>query len=437
MSKIIINNLGPVKSFEQDVDDRLLLLIGEQASGKSTVAKMIFYCKSISEELKKFLADANNLIEISNGSSVYTNFKKRLRTKFLEYFGTTKHMDYFSVQYYFDEKEYVTIRLNNGYADIIFSNKLKEQCKALIETFRDYYLKQENMSSSQMLDFKLWSDQRNVFVKMIDYEVNKIFRQDYTSIFVPAGRSMLSTNSEFFHTLTPNKYDILMNDFIERITILQKQYSQRMIDIVEDRKKLSSQNIDFKSVYKAMSLIKQILKGEYMNDKTGERIYYEDDRFVKLVQASSGQQEALWIVLLLFSVILDHQKIYLVIEEPEAHLFPTAQKQMLELITLMINVTGSSVILTTHSPYVLTAENLLMYSSHVEKESDSENDIVASDLRLPQSLVSAYLLKGHEAIDIMDRENNMIDASRIDTVSEELNTAVDRLVEQEMKNELR
>ena len=31
----------------------------------------------------------------------------------------------------------------------------------------------------------------------------------------------------------------------------------------------------------------------------------------------------------------------MVIEEPEAHLFPTAQKEMLELIILMINATSS------------------------------------------------------------------------------------------------
>ena len=56
---------------------------------------------------------------------------------------------------------------------------------------------------------------------------------------------MLATNSDFFHTLTPNKYDILMNEFIERITILQKQYSQKLEDIITDRKKTSLAEIDF------------------------------------------------------------------------------------------------------------------------------------------------------------------------------------------------
>ena len=124
------------------------------------------------------------------------------------------------------------------------------------------------------------------------------------------------------------------------------------------------------------------------------------------------------------------------IEEPEAHLFPTAQKEVLELISLMINATRSSVIITTHSPYILTAENLLMYSSYVEKTGESEGCVVASSFRLPNQEVSAYLLKNHEVINIMDRENHMIDASQIDVVSSELNIAIDKLVEMELKNGL-
>ena len=45
MSKILIENLGPVEHFEEDVDDKLLILIGEQASGKSTIAKAVFFCR--------------------------------------------------------------------------------------------------------------------------------------------------------------------------------------------------------------------------------------------------------------------------------------------------------------------------------------------------------------------------------------------------------
>jgi len=434
MSNILIKNLGPIGYFEKQVDDRLMILIGEQASGKSTIAKTVFFCKSISEELKKFLMDSTNLINKTNGTSLLTNFRKKLRIKFMEYFGTTKHMEPFLIKYTFDNNEDISIELENGYANISFSQLIQQQCRRLLSEIKKYYEKQETSTFIQNIDLNLWAVQRDELAKMIDVEVNKIFGQSYTSIFIPAGRSMLSTNSEFFHTLTPNKYDILMNEFIERIMILQKQYSQKIEDIVRDKKKMSSENIDFQSVSIATKLVKSILKGEYVNDKNGEKIYYSENKFVKLIQASSGQQEALWIVLLIFSVILNQQKVYLVIEEPEAHLFPTAQKEILELITLMINSTGSSVIIATHSPYILTAENLLMYSSYVEKKRETETDVVPSSFRLSNQDVSAYLLGNHKVTDIMDRENCMIDVSRIDMVSEELNVAIDKLMELEIKN---
>lgn len=434
MSKILIQNLGPIKNFEHTVDDHLMILIGEQASGKSTIAKTVFFCKGISEEFKKFLMDSDNLYTDGKRVALFTNFRKKLRTRFVEYFGTTKHMDSFRIRYTFDNDEEMNITLKNGYADISFSERLKKQCSDLLKEVKEYYQTQETSTSSGSVDLNLWATQRDGFAKKLDAEVNKIFGQPYTSIFIPAGRSMLATNSEFFHTFTPNKYDILMNDFIERIRILQKQYSQKMEDLVNDKKKMSLENIDFQAVHQAMGLVRDILKGEYVNEKNGEKIYYEEHKFVKLIQASSGQQEALWIVMMIFSIVLNQQKVFLVIEEPESHLFPTAQKKVLELITLMINATGSHVVITTHSPYVLTAENLLMYSAHVEGMGCKGEQVVSVAYRLPIQNVSAYLLRNHEAVDIVDRENCMIDASKIDAVSEELNVAIDRLLEMESRN---
>lgn len=434
MSRILIKHLGPIELFEQDVNEKLMILIGEQASGKSTIAKAIFFCKSISDEFKQYVINQDNVIPM-NHQTPYIGFMKVLRTKFVEFFGTTKHMTPFCIQYEFDNGESVSIKWKAGYANVSFSQKLRSECEQLINKLADYF---ENLNLPNNflsgIDFALWSSQKESLNKMIDQEVSSIFGQEDTFIFVPAGRSLLSTNSEFFHISTPNKYDVIMNDFIERIRALQNQYSQKLEDIIEDKKKFSSENINFASVKKATNLVRKILKGDYVNDKFGEKIYYSDDKFVKLIQASSGQQESLWIVLLIFSIILNNQKVYMVIEEPEAHLFPTAQKEILELIILMINATSSQVIITTHSPYILTSANLLMYSSYVEGENKKVDDIIDFDYRINVNNVSAYMLNNHVAIDIMDREANMIEAEKIDGISEIINSTLDRLLQMEEKN---
>ena len=139
MSRILIENFGPIEYFEEQVDDKLMILIGEQASGKSTIAKTVFFCKSISEELKKFLMDSNNLENGNNGTSLFTSFKKKLRTKFMEYFGTTKHMDSFLIRYTFDGEESVSIKLQKGYANIVFSQMIQEKCVNLLNNIAKLY----------------------------------------------------------------------------------------------------------------------------------------------------------------------------------------------------------------------------------------------------------------------------------------------------------
>lgn len=56
MQKIIINNLGPVKHCELEIND-FTVFTGPQASGKSTIAKSVFFFKNIKnilfEQVKK------------------------------------------------------------------------------------------------------------------------------------------------------------------------------------------------------------------------------------------------------------------------------------------------------------------------------------------------------------------------------------------------
>ena len=101
------------------------------------------------------------------------------------------------------------------------------------------------------------------------------------------------------------------------------------------------------------------MKADYVNDSDGEKIYFDEHHWVKLMYGSSGQQEALWILMLTLIIILENRRAFVVIEEPEAHLFPIAQKDMISLIALMVNATDSQVIITTHSPYILTSLSLI------------------------------------------------------------------------------
>lgn len=113
---------------------------------------------------------------------------------------------------------------------------------------------------------------------------------------------------------------------------------------------------------KIKPLVEKILCGQYFDEKGEDFLKTLDGRKISISICSSGQQETLPLVVILSTVpflqtIGRGQTIY--IEEPEAHIFPTAQKHIVELIATVFNSKsdGLQFFITTHSPYILTATN--------------------------------------------------------------------------------
>lgn len=132
----------------------------------------------------------------------------------------------------------------------------------------------------------------------------------------------------------------------------------------------------------------------------------------------------------------------MIIEEPEAHLFPIAQKDVVELISLMVNTTNSKVILTTHSPYILTSLNILLYSGRIENQvSKSGKAVISKNMRISYQDFEAYKICGkdsraNELISLMDEESHLIDTEYIDEVSNITNRELDHLISMEIENDL-
>ena len=156
-----------------------------------------------------------------------------------------------------------------------------------------------------------------------------------------------------------------------------------------------------------------------MDAQDEERLYYSDTEYMKLSLSSSGQQEAVWILQLIFSLMLNNTRATLVIEEPEAHLFPEAQMYMVWLMALFANQEGNRLIVTTHSPYILTSLNNLLYAEQVGKvaERESVEKIIPSSYWLDFDRLSVNLIGEGEISSILDRSIKQIKAEMIDSVS--------------------
>lgn len=127
---------------------------------------------------------------------------------------------------------------------------------------------------------------------------------------------------------------------------MKPYFSVSLEQLISDQKELTDKKMNMEALQLAITLIKKILKGEYRNIDGEERLQVSKDRYVKINFASSGQQEAVWILNVLFYYLLQGKRTYFIVEEPESHLYPDAQKLITEFIALVKNM-GNQVMLTT------------------------------------------------------------------------------------------
>lgn len=80
MQKICIRNNGPVKNFEMEVE-KFNLLIGEQATGKSTIAKSVYYFKTIKTKIIDYLTQVYDLNSYNSVSQEKVWFDKAIKSE--------------------------------------------------------------------------------------------------------------------------------------------------------------------------------------------------------------------------------------------------------------------------------------------------------------------------------------------------------------------
>ncbi len=440
MQKLIIKDFGPIRKLDLDIKD-LSLFIGEQATGKSTIAKLIYFFKKIvKDELIAYLYAFREVPEDKKNHWIGFQFRRDVRFAFLKVFNNTN--DFFTIDYNFKEKRWLHIEHSSerpipvsiyyteerfiGQENDINNFELWDEferiCKQIYK-YRNKYLRGE----MGVTEFEK-EEKRGKIIKAIN-----IFFGDNNGtelIYIPASRSLFTVFSE---RLPSKGWDVPTEDFWKKITDLKPLFRQSFSEIIEQKKLRGNGMATDRVLDLAISKIKEILKGEYRLDKDGEKIYFDKKEYVKISSASSGQQEALWILMQLFILILNKEKVFLIIEEPEAHLFPKAQKSLVELIALLFNEKNSQVFITTHSPYILTAFNNLIYAGNIGQKQGEVDKVISEMLWIEAKNVGAFKLKNGLAEDLIDAETNLIKVEEIDTVSQNINQDFDALLNIELQ----
>lgn len=407
MEKLTVKNFGGIK--EEEFEFRAInILIGPQASGKSVTVKLMYFFKNFFDEIFKSVQDQVDKRKLDS----------RQKEKFYNYFPRDSWgKGAFKLKYSIGEDFISMERKGELSVDFKYSQAISlalGNCKRLFKK-----LKNEGGLRLPNLFYQR-QNVREEYLKVVSSKFSKV--AGFDQFFVPAGRSFFSNlQSSIFSFLSENRS---LDPFLVEFGAYY-----------EDVKELSRLKVDkpIKSHLMYERIISEILNGVYSREKNKDFLVHPDSRKVNLAHASSGQQETLPLLLVLRSMAglgpvfyspFDGSTLY--IEEPEAHLFPTAQKRVVQLMARTFNSrpNGFQYFITTHSPYILSSFNNLIEAGAIRKG----NPNLAKDLEkiVPEAEqldiddFAAYSLYGGKKTNIIDQETGLIGENLLDAVSNDI-----------------
>jgi hypothetical protein len=426
MEKIQISNFAGLRDVELEVS-RVTGLIGPEASGKSIIARLLYFFR----EMASLLPQA---VMLGRESGQYN---AECRERFQRYFpiGSGGAAD-------FDITYTNTNTTGSEHVRVKFCGMPAARQDALSLEWSEFYpramerlkrRRDELFGSLEEGDEYAAKEARTKLIKEYDGQAREVLGpwSSYEQMFIPAGRAFFSqVQASIFTTLHGGESpDPFLAAFGSLLELTKPRLDEEgFYDLVKPDA--------FQAIRPS---IKEILHAELGRAKGQEFLQFGDGRRVKLAQVSSGQQEALPIVRLLALIFStsNWRGRALYIEEPEPHLFPSTQKQIVELIGSVFRARKDELclVVTTHSPYILTSFNNLLQAGKLWKDLIPKGD-TRTAWQLSRTIrgsfdpgeVCFYALEEGRARPIMDPGTGLIDASYIDQVSNDIAIEFDQLL---------
>lgn len=424
MAKMEIHNLGPIKECTMEIDN-FTVLTGVQASGKSTIAKSVYFCRTIKDDIYEVILKRALL---KNGGEVIPDVTSTLRNKFLQLFGSSGSMSSdMKLRYEYAGDTYMEVTL-----------KLQNEAEYLAPAFVWFEF---SRNINDLLAEQ--EEKRNINAVDLKNRITELFHDAQECIFIPAGRSLItlltSQLNYMFATMDDEQkrsIDFCTQKYIERILKIRPLFTEGTDGLIAQRKDINipGVEIDMPLIKEMLFLIEKVLRGKYKYSDNEERLYLDESHFIKINYTSSGQQETVWIFNILLHLVLYNRKAFIILEEPESHLYPQAQKDVVELLTLVYNQ-SNSIFLTTHSPYILGALNNLIYANYLAQKPGLKRqvcDVIGERYHVKNDYNAYYLQDGKMQSCIEDEaEGGLIVNEVIDGASVEINELYEKLFDLE------
>lgn len=383
--RLTIRNFGPIKSMDLDLG-KMTVLIGDQATGKSTVAKVLSICRYFSYIVTNEFNIDSQIFEKALADWGLKDFENK--NTYIEYSNSDYNLIFKSNNITIDDFDDTNI--------VPFLTPESKRFKNLIKSYNELKPKKKG----KLGIYPDWHIPHSFLTTDVKSVMNNPF-------YFPTERGLQS-----FMSIGKSGVENINDRLFEQLAAINNISSNF-------KRNISIDHLGVEYKYESNQAL--------FKDKTGE--YY------KLNQGASGYQSSIPIVLAIKHYSeTEKRKRTFIVEEPEISLFPEAQKKLIEFFVEYKNKFDHSFLLTTHSPYVLTALENLMYAHNLgnnllEDTRKKVRKVVDEKFWLNPKDVSVYFLKDGIASDILDSEEALINKDYLDSVSDIINTAFDQLLE--------
>lgn len=344
MSKIKIKNFGPIKEgFGEDWIDikKITIFIGNQASGKSTVAKLISTFTWIEKALTRGDYDIKHFERKSKLKNQYLSYHR-----IENYFTSSGKKDNAEIEYRGDAYHF---KYESGNLTILESKNGSYPLPQImyVPAERNFIA---NVKKAKAL--KLTSDSLVEFVTEFDNAKNEM-------------KGLMK--------LPINDVDVEYDKLNDTVNLKTQDY----------KLKLTEASSGFQSLVPLFLVSWFLANSVKRQSENKEPVSSEElERFRKNVEAIGADNnltdEQKRVAISALSKKFNKSAFINIVEEPEQNLFPTSQWEMLKKLFEFNNMnTGNKLIMTTHSPYLVNYISIAIQAEYLKRKINGNKNSVA------------------------------------------------------------
>jgi ABC-type lipoprotein export system ATPase subunit len=370
MQRIIIKNIGPISDVDIQLN-KINILMGPQSSGKSTIAKIISYCQWVE---KRYILDGKYEEDVWEQLVGYHRLGKT-------YFSENSFFEY--------ESEFIKISYKG--VELKETKSLKEGTLNYKKS-KNIYIPSERNFVAAIPNLGKYNETNDNIISLV-YDWFTAKRKFTKSNSLP----ILNLGVDYYYKEESDSDVLILGEI------------QKEIQLKEGSSGLQS-------------LTPLVVFIEYLTNNLYSGItklsVFENDQLEKVTSKLSINDVA---------AITQNRTLYhhtnFIIEEPEQNLFPQTQRDFIYYILSKLNSERNhSLLITTHSPYILYAINNCLMGSLVSDKMplEEKTKLASKDSWISSDLMNVWEVENGKLRSIKEKDTGTVSAHYFNKIMNEM-----------------